>query len=31
MAYKGKAFYHRAWMNHLAALGQWTKAQEQSA
>ncbi|ABM45305.1 hypothetical protein X471_00823 [Bartonella bacilliformis str. Heidi Mejia] len=26
-----KAFYHRARMNHLAALGQWTKAQEQSA
>ncbi|WP_407965391.1 class I fructose-bisphosphate aldolase [Bartonella sp. C271] len=25
-----KAFYHRARMNHLAALGQWTKEQEQS-
>ncbi|CBI76911.1 fructose-bisphosphate aldolase [Bartonella clarridgeiae 73] len=24
-----KAFYHRARMNHLAALGQWTKEQEQ--
>ncbi|PIT69175.1 hypothetical protein CER18_03925 [Bartonella tribocorum] len=24
-----KAFHHRARMNHLAALGQWTKEQEQ--